>query len=302
MAVTYSYNQESPTSQQMEDLYSWLTANERIVLGAGGGGSGYIANPDTFNKKMVGYNVPTSSDSDTLTQNTTHYSSSAISNYAKMGNGFVRITYLRPAPVTLFQPDFSTDGRDTLRYNPNKTIHIGETASGYDPGGEGFDVICGALFDMDDHSDPAYTIQNNILTIDGHAVAWAYDTTVNQKIIPATCTLWFNFDCYFTNGDGYLDWFMFDDHDIEVIYWCWDTSYSFADNQWYNCRLEATVVNGYITYVSYYVGDTIVRSDRLNIHMVWIDETTPRACKYIMFRTTKLTQIKNMKIYWEVNV
>lgn len=301
MAVTYSYNQESPTSQQMSDLYTWLTANVSTALGAGGGGSGYIANPDTFNKKMVGYNVPISSDPDTLTQNTTHYSSSAISNYAKMGNGHVRITYLRPAPVTLFQPDFSIDGRDTLRYNPNKTIHIGETASGYDPGGEGFDVICGALFDILYHDNPKYTVQNNQVTINDTSIAWAYDVTTNQKIIPATCTLWYNFDIYFPNDNGWLDWFMFDNDDLEVVSWNWDNSYAFGTNQWYNCKAEATVVNGYITYVNYYVDGVIVGSDRLNTHMVWIDEATPRPCKYMMFRTSEITQIKNMKIYWEVN-
>lgn len=35
--MTYSYNQESPTSEEMEDLYAWLHANEFTQHGNGGG-------------------------------------------------------------------------------------------------------------------------------------------------------------------------------------------------------------------------------------------------------------------------
>ena len=72
---------------------------------AGGGGSGYIGHPDLFEKKMVGYYdstkgltstaaAITSNDAGTKTESTTNVSSSATSNYAKTGHGYVRITSL----------------------------------------------------------------------------------------------------------------------------------------------------------------------------------------------------------------
>lgn len=186
--MTYSYNQESPTSEEMEDLYAWLHANEfpqhgngggathiakvtgqlnelsghlsdiLIVSGGGGGaictdsymrignsaggkagggdnsgdqssgygfgqgessinqsggggglyggysgsnnapgggGSGYIGNPLLSEKKMVGYNVPTSIDEGDKTENSYKYSEIPLKNTPKAGNGFVRIKFLR---------------------------------------------------------------------------------------------------------------------------------------------------------------------------------------------------------------
>ncbi len=61
--------------------------------GGAGGGSGYIGNPNLINKLMYCYNCTTSSNASTLTYSTTNISSSAISNYAKAGNGYARITY-----------------------------------------------------------------------------------------------------------------------------------------------------------------------------------------------------------------
>lgn len=60
----------------------------------GGGGSGYIGNSTLYSKYMFCYNCPTSSTASTLTYSTTNVSSIAISNYAKTGNGYARITYL----------------------------------------------------------------------------------------------------------------------------------------------------------------------------------------------------------------
>lgn len=59
-----------------------------------GGGSGYIGNSILFDKHMTGYNVETSTDPDTYTNTTTDFSTEAISDTAKEGDGFVRITYL----------------------------------------------------------------------------------------------------------------------------------------------------------------------------------------------------------------
>lgn len=60
-----------------------------------GAGSGYIANNNLSNKKMVGYNVPTSSTASSLTESTDQYSVNAVSGLPKSGNGFAKIKLLR---------------------------------------------------------------------------------------------------------------------------------------------------------------------------------------------------------------
>ena len=59
---------------------------------SGGAGSGYIGNSLLSNKKMVGYNVPTSSAEATKTESVNEVSASAVSGKPKSGNGFARIT------------------------------------------------------------------------------------------------------------------------------------------------------------------------------------------------------------------
>lgn len=64
----------------------------------GTGGSGYIANPSLFNKIMYCYNCQSSEneedETNIKTRSTTNVSVTPTSNYAKIGDGFVRITYL----------------------------------------------------------------------------------------------------------------------------------------------------------------------------------------------------------------
>ena len=59
-----------------------------------GGGSGYIGNRLLFNKHMTGYNVETSDDESTKTITTTNVSEEPMSDYAKKGNGYAKITCL----------------------------------------------------------------------------------------------------------------------------------------------------------------------------------------------------------------
>ncbi len=59
-----------------------------------GGGSGYIGNPLLKNKVMYCYNCTESTADDTRTYTTNNASESPISQYAKRGNGYARITYL----------------------------------------------------------------------------------------------------------------------------------------------------------------------------------------------------------------
>ena len=59
---------------------------------AGGGGSGYIANPNLNNKVMYCYNCQESNEIQTKTISTNNHSQTPISNYAKEGNGYARLT------------------------------------------------------------------------------------------------------------------------------------------------------------------------------------------------------------------
>ena len=62
---------------------------------SGGAGSGYIGNSLLSNKKMVGYNVPTSSAKGTKTESTNEVSASAVSGKPKSGNGSARIKFVK---------------------------------------------------------------------------------------------------------------------------------------------------------------------------------------------------------------
>lgn len=64
---------------------------------SGGAGSGYIGNSLLSNKKMVGYNVPTSSAESTKTESVNEVSASAVSGKPKSGNGFARIKLISQA-------------------------------------------------------------------------------------------------------------------------------------------------------------------------------------------------------------
>jgi hypothetical protein len=60
----------------------------------GAGGSGYIGNTKLINKYMACYNCSTSNAEDTKTISSNRVSDRPITGYSKMGNGFVRITYI----------------------------------------------------------------------------------------------------------------------------------------------------------------------------------------------------------------
>lgn len=62
--------------------------------GPGGGGSGYINTSKLTDAVMYGYKVTTSSSVESKTCSTSNKSSNAVSNFAKEGNGFARITLL----------------------------------------------------------------------------------------------------------------------------------------------------------------------------------------------------------------
>lgn len=62
---------------------------------AGAGGSGYIGNSFLTDKSMYCYNCEESDDISTKTISTSNVSEKPISNYAKKGNGYVKITLIR---------------------------------------------------------------------------------------------------------------------------------------------------------------------------------------------------------------
>ena len=67
---------------------------DESLAGSGGGGSGYIGNSLITNKSMYCYNCKESNAESTKTITTTCVSETPISNCAKKGNGYVRITYI----------------------------------------------------------------------------------------------------------------------------------------------------------------------------------------------------------------
>ena len=70
---------------------------------SGGAGSGYIGNTLVSNKKMVGYNVPTSSDESTKTESVDEASESPVSGKPKIGNGFAKIKFLKELSWVSFE-------------------------------------------------------------------------------------------------------------------------------------------------------------------------------------------------------
>lgn len=81
------------------DLYNVLLESS-IPPNGGGAGSGYIGNSLVSNKKMVGYNVPTSSAESTKTESVNEASADPVSGKPKSGNGFARIKFLREVDIS----------------------------------------------------------------------------------------------------------------------------------------------------------------------------------------------------------
>lgn len=85
---------------------------------SGGAGSGYIGNSLLSNKKMVGYNVPTSSAESTKTESTNEASENPVSGKPKIGNGFARIKFLSNEK-TVFSLTASSNMKDSDNLSPD---------------------------------------------------------------------------------------------------------------------------------------------------------------------------------------
>ena len=98
-----------------------------MALESGGGaGSGYIGNSLVSNKKMVGYNVPTSSSESTKTESTNEYSESPVSGKPKAGNGHARIKLIEEFPQELI---LYSNGQVNTKYFDVNNVTIGSTQS-----------------------------------------------------------------------------------------------------------------------------------------------------------------------------
>ncbi|MBP3920010.1 MAG: prepilin-type N-terminal cleavage/methylation domain-containing protein [Bacilli bacterium] len=78
-------------------FYGGGASNTALIdygLAGTGGGSGYIGNALLTDKAMYCYNCIESAEPDTLTITTTNVSDEPISGYAKIGDGYAKITYL----------------------------------------------------------------------------------------------------------------------------------------------------------------------------------------------------------------
>lgn len=105
----------------------WASSDGGRVAVAGGG-SGFIGN--SYDGVMYGYNAPESDESSTLTYSTTNYSPTAISGYAKEGNGYVQANLVRVYPRFKWTDD---DGDHNITYEmyPNEITPPATNKAGY---------------------------------------------------------------------------------------------------------------------------------------------------------------------------
>ena len=114
---------------------------------SGGAGSGYIGNSLVSNKKMVGYNVPTSSATGTKTESVEVFDSNYAANKPKAGNGHARIKLVaEPMPTKNLEYFRKNAGRfdnyvsfnmqDVIKSNDAKPYLLGDKdIVGYPGGG-----------------------------------------------------------------------------------------------------------------------------------------------------------------------
>ena len=94
----------------------------------GSGGSGYIGNTLLKNKSMYCYNCEESSGESTKTIKTTKVSETPTSKYAKIGNGYARITYIgEKFDITEFVSNFDYTGEEQTYTASKSGIYFIET-------------------------------------------------------------------------------------------------------------------------------------------------------------------------------
>jgi hypothetical protein len=186
-------------------LYGGYGAEEGVS--PAGAGSGYIGNTLLTNKKMYGYGVAKVTTEDAYTIPKSNHSVAAIEKKPKAGNGYARITYLRPLdapPVwdgNFFNADFSIDGRDSVRYDSSRTCSFTIDSSAMEPR----TALQGQMFDCM-YDEPTWTLSNGVLDTgenDNAYLGWLYDyANINNRIIPTTCTFYIDMEVNFYTLDN----------------------------------------------------------------------------------------------------
>jgi hypothetical protein len=178
--------------------------------------------------------------------------------------------------IVFFEVDLGQGGKDIVRYDATKTIGNHKQ---------------GELYGN-------YTISNDVLNSSDN-IYWGYDSTENPKNIPANCTVTFEYDAYFTNGEGYLDWYIIDSNGVEQVYWCFDTQYAFQSDKWYNCKTVCKVENGIIKRYKFVLDDIEISCGTGNKKMPCTDTENSVGVQNIHFRLTRPTKMKNISIYYD---
>ena len=225
----------------------------------GGAGSGYIGNSLLSEKKMVGYNVPVSSDDGTKTESVQTFSYNAEPNVPKAGNGHARIKFLGTGPVnTFFKADFNTDGRDIVHYKDidvtiSKTDHNYESVSRIMKQGQCVDFLEDSIWNVSNGS------LNVLSRVSSHGYNpiffWGYDTSqINQNVFPQNCTVVIEAEILFTEPERALSRII----EFYANAHLDSSDPSFADNiaivqvllqdipedTWHNIRVELSIENG----------------------------------------------------------
>ena len=108
-------------------VFNYTQGDRHMTKKSGGAGSGYIGNSLLSNKKMVGYNVPTSSAESTKTESVNEASENPVANKPKIGNGHARIKFLRAPSVSV---NIDIEATNQLKYNNvSPTFRIGSMGS-----------------------------------------------------------------------------------------------------------------------------------------------------------------------------
>lgn len=119
---------------------------------SGGAGSGYIGNSLVSNKKMVGYNVPTSSAESTKTESVNEASESPVSGKPKAGNGFAKIKLIEELPQELV---IYNNGQVNSKYFDVNNVTIGSTQA--EPISKNYEVKSNhLLLEYDNWRDTVY--------------------------------------------------------------------------------------------------------------------------------------------------
>ena len=155
-----------------ENKSNWASTTNRSGGGGGlyggqsywgekgsGGGSGYIGNEKLTNKAMYCYSCEESNDKSTKTIRTTNVSSNAITNSAKIGNGYAKITLLNESSVE--EPE-KPEMPDILR---DDVLDINKSTFTYSGNGQMSEIDSGLNFYVNNSGNKSVTYYNEKISV-----------------------------------------------------------------------------------------------------------------------------------------